>query len=182
MRQRKYIQKKPSTQNRRESIQQEMTIAEYNEYLSSVPHEKKKRAHLEHDEQVAFVNWTKQEDVLEIYPELEMLYSIPNGGFRAWTTSKEMKAEGERKGVPDLHLPVARGISHSLYYEMKAPKGTVSTEQKWWIKRLLLQGNCVAVCYSADEAKDVSRHYLDGNHSLIVCGKVVDKFKKELGL
>lgn len=184
----RYSTKKTVKPRTKRTKQEEMSLAEYNEYLSSSPREKKKRAHPEHDQQVLFIQWTRQEDVLENYPELDMLYAIPNGGFRAWTTSKEMKAEGERKGVPDLHLPVARGNYHSLYIEMKAPKtdtskqGTVSTEQKWWIKRLLLEGNCIAVCYSADEAKNVCRHYLNGNHGLIVLGKVVDKIRKEIGL
>lgn len=176
IRQNKRIQKKSPTLKRKQANQQEMSIAEYKEYI------KQPLAHPEHDEQVKLINWTKREDVLEVYPELELLYAVPNGGKRHIGTAVKMKAEGVKSGVPDLHLPVARVQYHSLWLEMKAPKGTVSTEQKWWLKRLMLEDHCVAVCYSAESAKDVLRHYLDGNHGLIEHGVVIGKIKKEIGL
>lgn len=172
----RFTKKKSPTLRRKQASQQEMSIAEYQEYI------KQPLAHPEHDEQVKLINWTKKEDVLEIYPELDMIHATPNGGKRHIGTAVKLKAEGTKKGVPDLHLPVARGKYHSLWIEMKAPKGTVSTEQKWWLKRLILEGNCVAVCYSAESAKNVCRDYLNGNHDLIEHGVVIGKIKKELGL
>ena len=49
------------------------------------------------------------------YPELKLLYHVPNGGSRKKSEAGRFKAEGVKAGVPDLCLPVARGCSHGLY-------------------------------------------------------------------
>jgi hypothetical protein len=58
---------------------------------------------------------------------LEWMHAIPNGGTRggdkrsASIAGANMKAEGAKAGVSDLHLPVARQGYQSFYIEMKAP-------------------------------------------------------------
>lgn len=47
------------------------------------------------------------------YPELTLLYHIPNEGKRSLKEGARMKAEGLKAGVPDLCLPVARGGYHA---------------------------------------------------------------------
>lgn len=98
------------------------------------------------------------------YPELDLMYHIPNGGKRDVTTAKRLKAEGTKAGVPDIHLPVARNGFHGLYIEMKKQKGgKLSKDQKEWLKALSDQGHYVAVCKGCDAAIEVIKDYLEGN-------------------
>jgi hypothetical protein len=74
-------------------------------------------------------------------PELRLLFAIPNAGAGAQSgQAGKMKAEGVKRGVPDLHLPVARNGYHGLFIEMKYGKGTPSPEQKEWIADLREEG------------------------------------------
>lgn len=94
------------------------------------------------------------------YPELELLYAIPNGGQRHIAVAAKLKAEGVKRGVPDYCLPVARGRYNGLYLELKAPGGRVTVEQNWWIDKLEDQGYAAGVCYGADEAIRILETYL----------------------
>lgn len=69
-------------------------------------------------------------------------------------------AEGLRSGVPDLCLPVPRHGYGALYIEMKFGKGRLSNAQRIYKQQLEDAGNKVAVCYTADAAVEVLRHYL----------------------
>lgn len=94
------------------------------------------------------------------YPELALLYAIPNGGLRHIGTAMKLKCEGVKAGVPDLHLPIPRGVYTSLFIEMKAPGGRVSAEQKKWHVDLTKYGRCrVVVCYSYGEAMGEIQEY-----------------------
>ena len=46
------------------------------------------------------------------FPELALLYHVPNGGSRKKAEAGRFRAEGVKAGVPDLCLPVARGGFH----------------------------------------------------------------------
>ncbi|MCV4697551.1 VRR-NUC domain-containing protein, partial [Escherichia coli] len=52
----------------------------------------------------------------------------------------DLKAQGLRPGVPDYHLPVARGGYLSLYLELKVDKNRTSPEQKAMIRDLRAEG------------------------------------------
>ena len=95
------------------------------------------------------------------YPELKLLYHIPNEGKRTSATGGRMKAEGLRKGVPDICLPVARGGCHGLYIEMKRVSGgRVTPKQLEWIDALTSQGYHAAVCNGWENACRVIEEYL----------------------
>lgn len=95
------------------------------------------------------------------HKELELMYHIPNGGKRNITTAKRLKAEGVKPGVPDIHLPVARGGYHGLYIELKKQIGGKTTEnQENWIEALRKQGYYVLVCKGWKEASDAILKYL----------------------
>ena len=97
------------------------------------------------------------------YPELDLMYHIPNGGKRGKAEAIRFKAEGVKAGVPDICLPVARGEHHGLYIELKRRKNArVTTEQLEWIEELVAQGYVAAVCRGCDEAIDVITGYLSG--------------------
>lgn len=101
-------------------------------------------------EQEAVINWC--EFMAFRYPELSMLYHIPNGGKRGKSEAARMKRQGVKAGVPDLCLPVPRSGFHGLYIEMKFGKGRTSEDQDRWINNLKAQGYYCAVCFGADAA------------------------------
>ena len=111
-------------------------------------------------EQIALFRWADMQRGK--YPELEIMYHVPNGGARHIATAARMKAEGVKPGVPDICLPVARHGYHGLYIEMKrCAGGRVSPAQTSYIGRLRLQGYAVAVCYGWEAASVVIRRYMD---------------------
>lgn len=95
-----------------------------------------------------WAEWMRQK-----YPELWMLYHVPNGGSRNPIEAVHLKAQGVKSGVPDICLPVPRGGYHGLYIEMKRrEKFHVSKEQKEWILALIKQGYKARVCLGAEDA------------------------------
>lgn len=104
----------------------------------------------EEEEQTAVMHWATM--AAGRWPELRMLFHIPNGGKRTKTEAARFRAAGVRSGVPDLFLPCARGGYHGLWIEMKAVGGRVSREQEQWLRELQAAGYLCRVCYGADAA------------------------------
>lgn len=99
------------------------------------------------------------------YPELDLLYHIPNGGKRSKAEAGRFKVMGVKSGVPDLMLPIPRNNYHGLYIEMKREKGgTVSPEQQKWINALRKQGYAVEVCKGFEQARCLLVEYLNGKY------------------
>lgn len=94
------------------------------------------------------------------YPELKLIYHVPNGGSRNTLEAANLKRQGVKAGVPDLSLPVARKGFHGLYIEMKFGRGKTTEHQQWWLSELQKQGYKTAVCYGADEAIETLKEYL----------------------
>lgn len=101
-----------------------------------------------------------QPSVRERYPELALLHHIKNETKEGVKQVAVDKAMGVKKGVPDLHLPVARGGYHSLYIEMKNETGRANDAQNWWLERLKLEGNYTVVCHGWQSAVDILTWYL----------------------
>ena len=116
--------------------------------------------------QMAIIKWSQQPSVRSKWPELSLLHHIPNGGNRDVVEARHLKMQGLRKGVPDLHLPVARGQYHSLYIELKTGKGRVSQEQLWWGEKLQEQGNYWALCRGWEEATQTLEWYMNGANTI----------------
>jgi len=94
-------------------------------------------------------------------PGLDMLFHVPNGGARNKITAAQLKAEGVKKGVPDLFLMAPRGGYHGLAIELKRKGGgRVSPEQKDWIERLNAQGYRATVCFGWNDARQTIEAYL----------------------
>lgn len=105
----------------------------------------------EHDEQAFLI--TRAYYQRNIYPELQLMFAIPNGGLRNKGVAKKLKKEGVKSGVPDLMLPVARGGYHGLFIEMKRiKKSSTDDNQKLWHKNLTEQGYKVVVCKGEQQA------------------------------
>lgn len=118
----------------------------------------------EHQHQVALFNWARMHE--KAYPELRLMYAIPNGGHRNRITAAKLKAEGVKSGVPDVCLPVARQGFHALYIELKRPRtarqraGTVSDAQSDMLDMLNQEQNLAVVCYGWEEAASAIIYYL----------------------
>lgn len=113
----------------------------------------------EADEQAAVIEWS--EYMQGTYPELKLLHHIPNGGSRNKKEAANLKRQGVKAGVPDLHLPVPRGKYHSLYIEMKVEPNKPTKEQVKWINALIDNGNAAIICYSAERAVKAIEYYLN---------------------
>lgn len=96
------------------------------------------------------------------WPELALMYAVPNAGKRSPAVAGMMKAEGLKKGFPDTGLPVARGGYHGLFIEYKVGKRRPSPEQKQWLQDLADQGFHAVICRSFDEATSLIADYMLG--------------------
>ena len=114
---------------------------------------------LERAEQIALFNWAAWQE--KKYPELRVMFAIPNGGSRHKAEAKYLKASGVKAGVPDICLPIARHGYNCLWIEMKSPRGNQSVNQVCWQQDLTEYGGHYVVCYSWEEAKDTIIWYLD---------------------
>ena len=126
------------------------------------------KANTEHAHQAALFMWANL--CMRVYPELEWMYAIPNGGMRDKITAGKLKAEGVKSGVSDVCLPVRRGCYSGLYVEMKKPamkpkrdgsKGGVSDDQHRFGYFVQEQGFGFVVCYSWKEASEIIIWYLN---------------------
>ena len=112
----------------------------------------------EAEEQATLFDWAALH--YKKYPELELLYHIPNGGSRNKIEAANLKRQGVKAGVPDLCLPVAKGSYHGLYIELKAHQNTPSEKQSEWISRLSNQGYYACVCWGWAQAADIIQSYM----------------------
>ena len=113
-------------------------------------------------EQAALFEWVKR--ARGRWPELGMMYHIPNGGSRDPREAHNLKLQGVRPGVPDIFLAVPRGGFHGLYIELKRRKGgSVSEDQRAWIDALNRQGYRAVVCRGWDAARAEIMLYLRGS-------------------
>jgi hypothetical protein len=128
------------------------------ELAADIPKHRNCDAISEHNHQVTLFEWIDWN--ANIDARLKNAFAVPNGGFRAMTTAKVLKAEGVKRGVPDLFLMwPAHGFGF-LAIEMKSKKGTCTTEQLEWVDRLQNAGGKVMICHSADEAIGTIKLYL----------------------
>jgi hypothetical protein len=146
------------------------------EFVPPQPVAKKPRKNEESVMQRALVKWWAANCRHFGVPEL-CLFSIPNGGNGSAKRGSIMKAEGQRRGAPDLMLAVVgkpAGESkdvyatlgfqvarhHGLFLELKTPTGHLSPEQEVYHEILRNQGYKVVVCRSLFECINQITNYL----------------------
>lgn len=116
----------------------------------------------EHREQVVVFNWCMA-NANRWSGATEWIFAVPNGGDRHIAVAAKLKAEGVRRGVPDLVLPAPVGDYHGAYLEMKKIKGgTVSKDQRQWLAYLREKGYATGVAKGSREAIDWITRYLNG--------------------
>jgi hypothetical protein len=110
----------------------------------------------EESEQVAFVGWFRVQ-----YPHYKALINIvsigENVGPRRMARLKKM---GLTPGWPDLLLAIPGPRSLGLFIEMKSKKGRLHGGQPEIHSKLIEQGYKVTVCYSFEDARNVTKEYL----------------------
>ena len=117
----------------------------------------------EHEIQSAFISWCEFPPTLRAFPELEMIFAIPNGANKSIATAMKFKREGLRSGVPDVCLPVPIGKFHGLYLEFKRDhKQKLSPNQIEWAGKLERYGYKVRTVSDALTAEDIVKKYLRG--------------------
>ena len=113
----------------------------------------------EHQLQAAVIQWWRLAHTHYSVPEF-VLFAIPNGGARDAITGSRLKAEGVRRGIPDLMLAVPRVPLHGLYIEMKLPGNKLTGEQLLFREFVERNGYAHKTCYSSEEAIDAIKGYL----------------------
>jgi hypothetical protein len=124
-------------------------------------------APLEGEEQKWLFQWIDTQRVS--HPELRWVFAVPNGGKRPKGEAGKMKAQGARRGYPDigLDLPMAKeigpGIYHGLRIELKRRgTGTPSQDQKDWEAQLVSVGYCHRYAWGWEQARDQLLAYIAG--------------------
>jgi hypothetical protein len=110
----------------------------------------------EHQLQVMCVTWFRLQ-----YPKhSELLFAVPNGGFRGMATAKKLKAEGVVSGVADLILLYPTIGYHGLCIEMKNGKGVQSPRQKEWAQAVRENGYAYMVVRSLHTFQELVERYI----------------------
>jgi hypothetical protein len=117
-----------------------------------------KRNRIESDHQTAFFSWVRLNQ--QKHAELKRFYAIPNGGKRGHSTAIALYLEGVRAGVLDVHLPLARQGKAGLWFEFKAPDGTLSPQQREEVLALEAEGHAVYIIREWTTAAAITRDYL----------------------
>lgn len=134
---------------------------------------------LEGEEQAALFRWAQFQSGK--YPELDLMFHIPNGGKRGKAEAARFKAEGVKAGVPDIFFPKAKWIETKrpgggfdnrfycgLFVEMKRISGgTVSAEQDRWLEELRRAGYAAEVARGWEAAAAIILDYIEGRYTPI---------------
>ena len=88
------------------------------------------------------------------------LMSFPLQGVRSKANGARMKAEGMRKGTPDMLLAVSRSGYHGLWIELKTATGSATPEQKARLASLSHQGYLCCICKGSQAAISVIDSYV----------------------
>jgi hypothetical protein len=85
----------------------------------------------------------------------------PNEGKRSFAEGRKLKQMGLSKGFPDISILEPRGGFHGLYIEMKRKGNKASEEQIKWLMELKSRGYATTLCYSADDAIEKIKRYMN---------------------
>jgi hypothetical protein len=135
-----------------------MTAAEYRRQTEA----KRSQNHdagSEFADQCAIFQWASLQE--SVYPDLALLFSTLNGVRLPIGLAVKAKASGNKKGVPDIVLPVPIGRYHGMFIELKYGNNKPSPEQLGWIKALTARGYCCVICWGWEEAVQHIKNYLD---------------------
>ena len=91
-----------------------------------------------------------------------ILWTATAGGMRThMSVARKMKAQGLKRGVPDLLFFEPNDKYKGLMIELKIKGNYPTKEQKEWIKNLNDRGYFAAVCTGFDEFEKVFNQYFN---------------------
>lgn len=109
----------------------------------------------EHYEQVR-IFWYFEQHHPDIYLRLA---AMPNGGWRGYAAGGKMKAEGQKKGYPDMTLDMPRGVYPGMRIELKYGKNSLNPEQVVYMRQLSADGYHVVHCVGETEVIEAIMAY-----------------------
>lgn len=112
----------------------------------------------EHGHQTALFAWAALNRAS--FPELEWMFAIKNAEKAGKIAGALAKAEGVRKGVSDIFLPVARHGMHGLFIEMKKPGEKAKPDQLTFGAWIQKENYGFVVCDHWEKARDIIIQYL----------------------
>lgn len=122
-----------------------------------IRHPDKIKGKQEHYNQVMLFDYFER-----FHPEVyEVMAAMPNGGLRSDKTARDMLAEGQKKGYPDIIIDMAKGRYHGLRLELKAGKNNCSESQKSYQVTLRNGGFAVVVAWEFEAAKRAIEEYIN---------------------
>lgn len=94
------------------------------------------------------------------WPQLKLIYAIPNGGLRNKIVAVKLKREGLTPGIPDVNIDVpARGYN-GMRIEFKVPGNKPTDNQQEAHKQLIEAGYLVELHTDAKTAFERTKWYL----------------------
>jgi len=143
----------------------------------------------EHTHQSLLIQWAQMN--MGRWPELKYLHAIPNGAKLPYQKrqngshfSKQaliLRAEGLRRGVPDLSFPAPRVCFHGLYIEMKALDGVPSDDQIDYVNFLNSQGYLACFTYGNEAGIKILEWYLNQPpYGQPICGTIPTEAIREI--
>lgn len=118
--------------------------------------DKPKRKNEEFVIQCQLTAWIKEQ-----YPGI--LFTVSAGGMRTFRgVAIKLKRLGYSRGTPDIFIEEPRGKYHGLRIELKREKkGSVSSYQRDWLKRLNDRGYKAIVCKGLKESQEAINNYFN---------------------
>jgi hypothetical protein len=112
----------------------------------------------EHSQQAALFCWAVE--FAKIYPRIKWMFAIPNGGERNIAVASKLRAEGVKRGVPDIFFPIACRPFNGLFIEMKRVNGISTEVQVGYHEYLRQAGYKVVICNSWQSAVNQIKYYI----------------------
>ena len=109
--------------------------------------------------QCDFFSWIYLQE--RVWPELQLMFHIANGGSRHPLEAIKLKRMGVRRSVPDVFIAVPKGQYHGLWIEFKSDKGEQTVGQVEMFGQLRAQGYRCEVCRTWQDAIGITKTYLE---------------------
>lgn len=113
----------------------------------------------EHDSQSALFSMIRSRE--NQYPELRMIFAVPNGGQRHPAVARKLHDEGVRAGVPDILVCIPAHGYNGLTIEMKYGKNRMTAEQQQYFAWFTAFGWLTLCYYDWQDAMKSIVWYLD---------------------
>ena len=114
----------------------------------------------EHDLQASFFDWASR--AVREWPELDLMFAIPNGGHRNKIVAAKLKREGVKAGVADIFLPVPKGGYSGMWMELKYRKGKLSDAQLRFLTSMVHMGYYAVAARDWEALAEETVNYLKG--------------------